>query len=159
MTTPAPARPLVRPLAAPVPASISAPGPAPASVPAPAAAGAAAPIPASLDLPACGVLTALEVAARLGVTKKHIYNLIDEGELGVVDLSVRDGALRRTSRIPLEAYRDFVVLRLRGTDQGRTLIAALPEAVRLELACELLGGLPPAARTAVLHDDRFRRSA
>lgn len=55
------------------------------------------------------VLLAAEVAARLRCSSQHVANLIDCGELAALD--VRTGG-RSSYRIPVEAYRSFVVKRL-----------------------------------------------
>ena len=61
----------------------------------------------SLDFPERWTLKVGEVAERLGVSEQHILNLIDEGEFGSLNLA--PGRTRKLVRIPVEAYRDFVL--------------------------------------------------
>ena len=89
----------------------------------------------SLDFPGRVTLKPEEIAERLGVTPKHIYDLIEEGEICAVDLAGK-GALRRYPKIPLESYRDFIVARLTGP-RRRELLAAMPKPTLRALLNEL----------------------
>lgn len=89
----------------------------------------------SLDFPGRVTLTVDEIATRLGATTQHILDLIEEGELVAVDLSGK-GATRRYCKIPVEAYREFIVKRMTGP-RRRELLAALPKPTLRELYREL----------------------
>jgi hypothetical protein len=63
---------------------------------------------ASLDFPGRHVLSALELADRVGCTTRHIFNLILEGHLRAINISGRKSADRHTIRIPIESWRQFL---------------------------------------------------
>lgn len=92
-------------------------------------------LPLSLDFPGRSTLTPEEIALRLGVTAQHILDLVEEGQLGGVDLAGK-GASRRHVRIPLEHYRDFVIRRMTGPAR-RELLSALPKPTLRSLLAEL----------------------
>ncbi len=87
----------------------------------------------SLDFPERWTLKVGEVAERLGVSEQHILNLIDEGEFGSLNLA--PGRTRKLVRIPVEAYRDFVLRAYSG-----------------DLRAKFLRALPRAALVAIHHD-------
>lgn len=63
----------------------------------------------SLDFPGRTVLYPYEVAERAGISVEHVFDLISEGQLKAVDFSGRNNlSERRTLRIPVEAWREFV---------------------------------------------------
>ena len=90
---------------------------------------------ASLDFPGRTTLYPHEVAEKLGISLDQIYDLADEGELGVIDLASK-GAGRRLLRIPLECYRDFVLRRFSGPHRD-AFLRQLPKATLRELRREL----------------------
>jgi len=66
----------------------------------------------SLDFPGRKTLYVHECAAQIGVTPDHIYDLIEEGQLGALDVSGRNNLTeRRTLRIPIECWRKFLMER------------------------------------------------
>lgn len=95
----------------------------------------------SLDFPGRTVLYLWEVAQKLGGTVQHYLNLVDSGELVAIDTGSRaNGRTRRMLRIPLEEYRNFVILRLTGPRRAE-FIRQLPVSSRLELIEELKASL------------------
>ncbi|PXA04337.1 hypothetical protein DDZ13_07335 [Coraliomargarita sinensis] len=52
-----------------------------------------------------------EVEAKLGVTKRHLINLIEAGQLNAVNIS-KMGSPRVHYRIPVESYEEFIAARL-----------------------------------------------
>lgn len=60
-----------------------------------------------LDTQGKVVLSVREVAERLGCTTQHVANLIASGHLAA--LSIGQGQSRMAARIPVEAFRDFVI--------------------------------------------------
>ncbi len=95
----------------------------------------------SLDFPGRTVLYLWEVAQKLGGTVQHYLNLIDSGELVAIDTGSRaNGKTRRMLRVPVEEYRNFVVLRLTGPRRTE-FIKQLPVSTRLELIEELKASL------------------
>lgn len=99
---------------------------------------------ASLDFPGRSTVLVREMAERLGVTERHLFNEIDRGALVVLDL--RAGASsRRCARVPIECYRAYVEKRLTAPAAARSLfIRSLPAAVRRELLRELQESLSHA---------------
>lgn len=92
---------------------------------------------ASLDFPGRSTVLVREIAARLGLSEKHLFNEIDSGALVVLDAKSA-GSSRRCARVPIECYRDYVLKRLTGTVAERTeLLRTLPAAVRRQLVREL----------------------
>lgn len=77
----------------------------------------------SLDFVDRATLSVREVAAKLGCSERHIHDLIDEGEFGCINLS--PGGLRAFRRIPVEAYRDFILRNFSG-DLRRSFMRTLP---------------------------------
>lgn len=49
-----------------------------------------------------------EVASLLGATDQHVINLIDEGQLGAINIG---GAGRRFWRVPVTSYQEFLTRR------------------------------------------------
>lgn len=62
---------------------------------------------ALLDFHGITILTVKDVAKRLNCTTQHVCNLIQCGELTA--LSIGTGQSRTSARIPVEAFRDFVI--------------------------------------------------
>jgi hypothetical protein len=90
----------------------------------------------SLDFPGRVTLGVEEVAGKLGFTPKHIADLIAEGKLQAID-GRGVGASRAAYRIPVEAYRDFVVRCLTTPAERLRLLRDLPRATVRELVREL----------------------
>ncbi len=91
---------------------------------------------ASLDFPGRVSLRGEEVAEKLGVTPQHIIDLIVEGKLQALDVRGR-GAGRACYRIPVEAYRDFIVRSLTTPAERLRLLRELPRATLRDLRREL----------------------
>lgn len=92
---------------------------------------------ASLDFPGRSTVLVREIAERLGLSEKHLFNEIDTGSLIVIDAKSA-GASRRCARVPVECYRDYVLKRLTGNVGSRAeLLRNLPTAVRRQLLREL----------------------
>lgn len=89
----------------------------------------------SLDFPGRVTLMVDEIAERLGVTAQHLLDLIEEGELVAIDLAGK-AALRRTVRVPVESYRNFIVARMTGPLR-REFMKTLPKATLRELRREI----------------------
>lgn len=56
-------------------------------------------------------LTAEQVADMLGVTRQHVYKLLDSGAIPSVDLSL-PGAKRRVRRISEDALESWLSVRM-----------------------------------------------
>lgn len=91
---------------------------------------------ASLDFPGRVSLRVEEVAGKLGVTAQHLLDLIVEGKLQAVDVRGA-GATRACYRVPVEAYRDFIVRCLTTPAERLRLLRELPKATLRELVREL----------------------
>lgn len=92
---------------------------------------------ASLDFPGRSVVLVREMAERLGVSEKHLFNEIDARALVVLDLRSA-GSSRRTARVPIESYRNYVAKHLTGEPEAvAEFIVNLPRAVRRSLILEL----------------------
>ena len=89
----------------------------------------------SLDFPGRWTLKVGEVAERLGVSEQHILNLIDEGEFRALNLA--PGRSRKLIRIPIEAYRDFILRTFSGEARNGYL-RTLPYQTLLALQNDLL---------------------
>jgi len=90
---------------------------------------------ASLDFEGFTTLTVDQIATKLRYTANHILNLVEQGELVAVDGKSK-GVSRRNCRIPVEAYRAFVVKRM--TSEFRTdFFRTLTREQRQELIREL----------------------
>lgn len=90
---------------------------------------------ASLDFPGRTVLYMHEIAERLGCSIDQLYKLADDGVLCAVDIASK-GASRRELRVPIEAWRNFILARMTGPMRAHFL-RTLPAAVRAELLAEL----------------------
>lgn len=106
---------------------------------------------ASLDFPGRSVVLVREMAERLGVSVRHLLNEIDHGALVALDLKSA-GSSRRTARIPIECYRDYVVKHLTSpsVEIRARFIAGLPAAVRTAVIVECFAALGPSERRALL---------
>ncbi|MCC5790945.1 MAG: helix-turn-helix domain-containing protein [Opitutales bacterium] len=91
---------------------------------------------ASLDFPGRTSLTIPEVAERLGLSKHTIHRLIEQEE--IASLAVGASRQHRTHvRIPVEAYRDYVVKNISGPHRTSFLRALPPKTLRQLIAdCE-----------------------
>lgn len=92
---------------------------------------------ASLDFPGRSSLYLGEIAERLGCSVRHLLNHIDAGELVGLDISC-PSVNRRSIRIPIEAYRNFILKRLTGAvDVKMQFLRDLPAATRRQLIEDL----------------------
>lgn len=92
---------------------------------------------ASLDFPGRSTLYLGEIGERLGCSVRHLLNLIDDGEFVGLDVSA-GAANRRSIRIPIEAYRNFILKRLTGpVDLKMQFLRDLPAATRRQLIEDL----------------------
>lgn len=91
---------------------------------------------ASLDFPGRVSLRVEEVATKLGLTPKHITDLIVEGKLAANDHRGVD-ASRACYRIPIEAYRDYICRTLTTPAERLRALKHLPKATLRELVREL----------------------
>ncbi|MGH8021385.1 MAG: hypothetical protein ACREIA_24515 [Opitutaceae bacterium] len=89
----------------------------------------------SLDFPDRRTLTVGEICGRLGLCVQHVLDLIAEGAFAGLDVSGSD-ARRKTWRIPVESYRDFIARRLSGGHRHE-LLRQLPRPVLEELHRDL----------------------
>ena len=83
---------------------------------------------ASLDFPGRPTLRLVEIAGKLGCTKQHLLNQIEEGTLVALDLKGAH-ASRQALKVPVECYRDYLLRKLTGPKGERaglldTLLAA-----------------------------------
>lgn len=62
---------------------------------------------ALLEFHGRSILSVQEAAERLDCTRRHICNLIDAQELAAINIGT--GQTRTSARIPVEAFRDFVI--------------------------------------------------
>ena len=101
--------------------------------------------PLSLDFRGrTAALLVSEIAERLGYSPKHIYQLVEQGELIALDGKTK-GADKPSWRVPIESYRNFIVRRMNGTTRA-DFLATLPEYTLRELVAEctrLLKEAPP----------------
>lgn len=77
----------------------------------------------SMDFVDRAALSVKEVATKLGCSERHIHDLIDEGTLGCINLS--PNGLRNYRKIPIEAYRDFILRNFSG-ELRRQFLRTLP---------------------------------
>ena len=77
----------------------------------------------SMDFVDRSALSVREVAVKFGCSERHIHDLIDEGELGCINLA--PNALRAFRKIPVESYRDFILRNFSG-DLRREFLKTLP---------------------------------
>ena len=90
---------------------------------------------ASLDFPGRTTLSLGEIALRLGCSVDHLLNEVEHGALVGVDLKGAK-ATRRNVRVPLEAYRAYVIARMTGPFRQQFL-RDLPRHVLETLAREI----------------------
>jgi excisionase family DNA binding protein len=62
-------------------------------------------IPAALQFPNRTALNVREVAGKLGISVRHVTDLIDEGRIDAINVS---GDARKHYRVPLDAFYKFV---------------------------------------------------
>lgn len=91
---------------------------------------------ASLDFPGRVSLRVEEVARKLGLTTRHLTDLISEGKLHALDHRSKDAG-RACYRIPIEAYRDYVAGCVTSPVERLRLLRDLPRATLLELQREI----------------------
>lgn len=89
----------------------------------------------TLDFAGRQTITPDEIGAKLGVTTRHVLDLIEEGRISAIDLAGK-GASRRFCKIPIESYRDFILASMTGP-RRRVLLAGLPKPTLRALAAEL----------------------
>lgn len=91
----------------------------------------------SLDFPGRTTLMVHEIASRVGVTTRHIIDLVDEGRITAINLSGgANKSDRRCLRIPLESYRDFIIAALSGPAR-QSFLESLPRQTLIELYAEV----------------------
>jgi hypothetical protein len=91
---------------------------------------------ASLDFPADRTSIALwEMAAKLGCSTDHLLNEAEAGAIAGVDLRGAN-ASRRNIRVPIEAYRAYVIERMTGPFR-REFLRELPRAVLRQLLLDV----------------------
>jgi hypothetical protein len=99
----------------------------------------------SLDFPGRTTVLVREIAARLGVSEKHLFREIDSGALVVLDLKAA-GSSRRCARVPVESYRAYIEKHLTApVTQRSEFIRHLPVAVRRSLLREIEESLKHSA--------------
>ncbi|MFA6281937.1 MAG: helix-turn-helix domain-containing protein [Candidatus Omnitrophota bacterium] len=92
----------------------------------------------SLDFRDRATLRVGDVARKLGCCEKHVFNLIESGKLGCINIGAAQS--RQSVRIPIEAYRDFILRNFSGEarkDFVRTLPTATLELLFNELAAAM----------------------
>jgi len=91
----------------------------------------------SLDFPGRTTVLVREIAARIGVSERHLFNEIDSGALVVLDLKAT-GSSRRCARVPVECYRAYIEKHLTAPTAARSeFIRHLPVSVRRALIREI----------------------
>ena len=90
---------------------------------------------ASLDFPGRSVLYMHEIAERLGCSIDQAYDLTEDGSLVAINIASA-GASRRELRVPIEAWRNFILARMTGPIRAHFL-RTLPPAVLAQLREEL----------------------
>lgn len=91
---------------------------------------------ASLDFPGRTTLYLHEVAERLGVSSRHVADLIEEGQLAAINIAGESATSRKHYRIPVESYRQFVTVRLSAPYRAE-LLSHLPRTTLRQLMREL----------------------
>ena len=94
---------------------------------------------ACLDFPGRATVSLAEIAAKLGGTVAHYWNLVDDDQLVALDLKRRVGS-RRMIRVPVDEYRRFVIAKLTSTKRHEFL-AELPTETLREIAAEIAARL------------------
>ncbi|MDP2226801.1 MAG: hypothetical protein Q8J78_04935 [Moraxellaceae bacterium] len=92
---------------------------------------------ASLDFPGRTTLGLGEIAKRIGCSVDHLLNEVEHGALCGIDLKGAKATLRFI-RVPVEAYRAYVLQRMTG-EFRRNFIRDLPAHVKRELRREMIG--------------------
>ena len=70
--------------------------------------------PQQMDFPSLAfakgrtVLYLFEVAGKLGITTRHVGDLIEEGKLEAIDISGKNSSDRKHWRVPIEAYNRYI---------------------------------------------------
>jgi len=101
----------------------------------------------SLDFPGRASLMLSEMAAKLGVSVRHLQNEVEQGALTVLDMKGKK-ATRSCWRVPVESYLDYVIARMTGPRQIG-LLRTLPEATLRLLVRELQNYLPKASEAKI----------
>ncbi len=81
------------------------------------------------------VLYMHEIAERLGCSIDQAYDLADDGSLVAINIASA-GVTRRELRVPIEAWRNFILARMTGPTRSYFL-RTLPPAVLAQLRAEL----------------------
>lgn len=89
---------------------------------------------ACLDFPGRDTVAVWEIAAKLGVSRQHVWEHIDSGTLVAVDTKLVSS--RGNLRVPVDEYRRWVLARFTGPAR-RTFIAELPDATLRQIAAEI----------------------
>lgn len=96
---------------------------------------------ASLDFPGRSSLYLWEISERLGCTVAHLLNLVDSGDFVGIDVASTSSS-RRSMRVPVECYRNFILKRLSGpVDFKMQFLRDLPAETRRQLIEELKASL------------------
>lgn len=99
---------------------------------------------ACLDFPGRGTVTVREIAKKLGYCDRHVAGWIEAGELIAIDGKGK-GSVRSAHRVPVDAYRDFIIRRLTNKDLRREFLLQLPKGSLRALRAEIDGLLATAA--------------
>lgn len=97
---------------------------------------------ASLDFPGRSTLYPHEIEERLGISRKHFDNLVEENLMPAIDIAGdheapnRANQRRRYWRVPIESYRQFILTRISGPLR-KDLLKTLPEKTLRDLHHEL----------------------
>lgn len=94
---------------------------------------------ASLDFSGRASLGLGEISEKLGVSVDHLLNECEHGALCGIDLKGAK-ATRRNVRVPVEAYRAYVLKRMTGEFRA-DFIRDLPFAVRRAMLRDVCGSL------------------
>lgn len=107
---------------------------------------------ASLDFPGRSTLLLREIAQRVGCSVRHLCNQIEEGELAAIDIGSK-ASDRLSARVPIEAYRQWILKNLTGDIDARMrFLADLPEATRRQLILDLARSFPASAYRGLIRE-------
>lgn len=107
----------------------------------------------SLDFPGRSAVTLGEISEKLRCTVEHLLNEYEAGAFpGAIDIK-GTGASRRTIRVPIEAYRTYVLMRMSGPFRA-DFVRDLPRSTRRALLRDLISASlddsdDPKLRTAL----------
>jgi len=91
---------------------------------------------ACLDFPGRTTVSLGEIAGRLGCSVDHLLNEVEHGALVGVNLK-GEKATRRNVRVPVEAYRVYVMARITGPFRAE-FIRELPAPLKRELRRQMI---------------------